>query len=337
MTSPHNIPPTMMVIEITTAGGPDVLQPAVRPVPEMAPGEVLIQVAAAGVNRPDILQRQGAYPPPPGASDIPGLEVAGTVVAVSDDVSGVGGITVGDQVMALVTGGGYAQYCTAPAVQCLPVPNGLSMVQGAAIPETFFTVWNNVFDRSALQPGESLLVHGGSSGIGTTAIQLANSLGSRVFVTAGSDEKCRACEELGAERAINYRDEDFVAIIKDITGGGVNVILDMVGGDYVARNIKALAPDGRLCNIAFLQGSKVTINLMSMMLKRLTLTGSTLRAMPVPYKAAIAENLRTKVWPLIERGDVMPVVHATYPLEQAAQAHHLMESSAHIGKIILTV
>jgi len=328
------IPATMIVIEITEAGKPEVLKPGERPVPKPGEGEVLIKVAAAGVNRPDVLQRQGDYPPPLGASDIPGLEVAGEVVRCGP---GISSLSVGDDVMALVTGGGYAEYCVAPALQCLPIPGNLSMAEAAAIPETFFTVWNNVFDRCGLQEGESFLVHGGSSGIGTTAIQLAHAFGARVLATAGSAEKCRVCEELGAERAINYREEDFVAVVKDVTDGGVNVILDMVGGDYIQRNIKAAAPDGRICNIAFLNGSSAEINLMPVMLKRLTVTGSTLRAMPVVFKAAIAENLRTKVWPLIEVGDVKPVIHATFPLAEAAEAHRLMESNQHIGKIVLTV
>jgi NADPH:quinone reductase len=329
------IPDTMTAIEITDGGGaPDVLKSTARPVPQPASGEVLIKVVAAGVNRPDVLQRQGAYPPPPGASDIPGLEVAGEIVAMAGDVTD---LAIGDAVMALVTGGGYAEYCTAPAAQCLPIPGDLTMEQAAAVPETFFTVWNNVLDRSALLPGESFLVHGGSSGIGTTAIQLAKAFGARVFATAGSAEKCKVCEELGAERAINYRDEDFVQIIKDMTGTGVDVILDMVGGDYIQRNIKALAPEGRLCYIAFLNGSVAEINLMPLMLKRLTLTGSTLRAMPVSHKAAIAENLREKVWPLIEAGTVGPVMHATFALDQAAEAHALMETNAHIGKIVLKI
>ena len=329
-----DIPQTMTVIEISEAGNPDVLKPAERTVPEAGEGEVLIKVAAAGVNRPDVLQRQGAYPPPPGASDIPGLEVSGQVVRCG---AGVKGISVGDSIMALVTGGGYAEYCTAPAEQCLSIPGNLSMEEAAAVPETFFTVWNNVFDRCDLREGESFLVHGGSSGIGTTAIQLAKAFGARVLTTAGSAEKCRVCEELGAERAINYREEDFVSVVKEVTGAGVNVVLDMVGGDYIQRNIKALAPEGRLCNIAFLQGSSAELNLMPVMLKRLTITGSTLRAMPVPHKAALAENLRIKVWPLIESGAVKPVMHATFPLSDAAAAHRLMESNQHIGKIVLKV
>ncbi len=327
-------PSTMTVVEITESGGPEVLKPAERPVPVPADGEVLIKVVAAGVNRPDVLQRLGGYPPPPGASDIPGLEIAGTVVALGDNADG---IPIGDNVCALVTGGGYAEYCVAPASQCLPVPNGLSMSEAAALPETFFTVWNNVFDRSALQSGESFLVHGGSSGIGTTAIQMARAMGARVFATAGSPEKCKACEDLGAERAINYREEDFVAIAKEATDGGLDVILDMVGGDYIQKNIKALRPEGRLCYIAFLGGSKAEIDLLPVMLKRLTLTGSTLRASSVSFKAAIADNLRAKIWPLIESGDIRPVMHSSFPLTEAADAHALMESSAHIGKIVLTI
>ena len=326
-------PKTMTAIEIQAPGGPEALVPAERPVPAPGPGEVLIQVAAAGINRPDVLQRKGGYPPPPGASDIPGLEIAGSVAALGD---GAEGLKVGDQVTALVTGGGYAEYCAAPVPQCLPIPEGLSLTEAAALPETFFTVWSNVFDRGRLQAGESFLVHGGSSGIGTTAIQLARALGSRVFATAGSAEKCRACEDLGAERAINYRDEDFVEIVKSATGKGADVILDMVGGDYIPRNLKALAPDGRLCFIAFLGGSKITVDFLPLMLKRLTITGSTLRARDVAFKGAIAANLRETVWPLIEAGKLKPVVHQTFPLAQAAEAHRLMESSAHIGKIVLT-
>ncbi len=329
-----NLPDTMTAVEITEGGGPEVLVPATRPVPVPGAGEVLFEVAAAGVNRPDVMQRKGLYPPPPGASDIPGLEIAGTIVAVGD---GAGGWSLGDAACALVIGGGYAEYCAAPAAQCLPVPKGLSLTEAAALPETHFTVWSNVFDRAGLKPGESLLVHGGSSGIGTTAIQLAKAFGARVIVTAGSDEKCAACTGLGADRAINYKTEDFVEAVKDETGGaGVDVVLDMVGGDYVARNFKALAPDGRLVSIAFLKGPKVEINLLPVMLKRLTLTGSTLRPRDIAFKAAIAQRLKEKVWPLIEEGRVKPVIHATFPLAQAADAHRLMESSAHIGKILLT-
>ncbi len=325
----------MTVVEITESGGPEVLKPATRPLTPPRAGEVLIKVAAAGVNRPDMIQRQGLYPPPPGASDIPGLEIAGAVVALGD---GVDGWSTGDAACALVTGGGYAEYCAAPAAQCLPPPEGLSLIAAAALPETLFTVWSNVFDRAGLKQGESFLVHGGSSGIGTTAIQLAKAFGARVFATAGSDEKCAACLSLGADRAINYNDEDFVQAVKDETGGkGADVILDMVGGDYVARNISALAADGRMVSIAFLKGAKVEVNLMPVMLKRLTLTGSTLRPRSVAFKAAIAQRLRQKVWPLIETGRIKPVIHATFPLARAADAHRLMESSAHIGKIVLEV
>ena len=328
------LPATMTAIEIREPGGPEVLVPATRPLPEPGPGEVLIQVAAAGVNRPDVLQRLGNYPPPPGASDIPGLEVAGTVAALGP---GVSELAVDDRVTALVTGGGYAEYCAAPVPQCLPIPKGLSAVEAAGMPETFFTVWTNVFDRGRLAAGETFLVHGGSSGIGTTAIQLAKAFGARVFATAGSAEKCRACEGLGAERAIDYREEDFVEVVKAATGGeGVNVILDMVGGDYIQRNIQALAPDGRLCYIAFLGGSKAEVDFLPMMLKRITISGSTLRARSVAFKGAIARNLKDKVWPLVEAGQVRPVVHASFALAEAAEAHRLMESSAHIGKIALT-
>ena len=327
-----NLPNEMTAIEIREPGGPEVLVPATRPLPSPGPGEVLVKVAAAGVNRPDVLQRLGGYPPPPGASDIPGLEIAGEVAALGE---GVEDWALGDAVTALVTGGGYAEYCLAPAPQCLPRPAGLSWQEAAALPETFFTVWVNVFERGGLTSGESFLVHGGSSGIGTTAIQLAKAFGARVFATAGSGDKCAACESLGAERAINYRDEDFVAIVKDATGKGVDVILDMVGGDYVQRNIKALAVDGRLCYIAFLGGSKVEIDLTPLMLKRITLTGSTLRARSVDFKAGIARQLREKVWPLIEAGQVKPVMARSFPLTAAAEAHALMESSQHIGKIVL--
>jgi len=329
-------PATMTAIEIREAGGPEVLVPASRAVPEPGAGEVLIRVAAAGVNRPDVLQRQGGYPPPPGVSDIPGLEVAGSVVARGP---GVSELTIGDRVTALVAGGGYAEFCTAPVPQCLPIPEGLSLTEAACLPETFFTVWTNVFDRGALQAGEVFLVHGGSSGIGTTAIQMAKAFGARVFATAGSAEKCAACEALGAERTINYREEDFVqAVVKEATGKkGADVILDMVGGDYIQRNISALAPDGRLCYIAFLGGSKVEVDFLPMMLKRITIGGSTLRVRSVEFKAAIARNLRDRVWPKISAGEIKPVVHETFPLAEAAEAHRLMESSTHIGKIALTV
>lgn len=328
-----DIPAEMTCVEITEPGGPEVLSPTTRPVPEPGPGEVLIGVHAAGVNRPDCIQRQGRYAPPEGVTDIPGLEVAGKIAALGP---GVSGWKAGDAVCALVAGGGYAEYVAAPSPQCLPVPGKLDMVEAAALPETCFTVWTNVFERGRLRPGETLLVHGGSSGIGTTAIQIASRLGARVITTAGSAEKCRVCEELGAERAVNYKDEDFVAAAKAFTdGAGVDVILDMVGGDYLPRNIKALAPDGRHVSIAFLGGSKAEIDFMPVMLKRLTLTGSTLRPQPVERKAEIAIALKDTVWPLVAAGDVKPVIHATFPLAEAAEAHRLMESSRHIGKIML--
>ncbi len=323
----------MRAIEIKEFGGPEVLQPCERPMPELKSGEVLIKVHAAGVNRPDVFQRTGNYPVPPGASDLPGLEVAGEIVA--GDL-GNSGFRLGDLVCALVQGGGYAEYCAAPLAQCLPVPKGLSPLEAAALPENYFTVWSNVFDRGQLSGQETLLVQGGSSGIGVTAIQIARALGHRVFATAGSAEKCRACEELGAERAINYKTEDFEAVVKDLTGGrGVDVILDMVGGDYLPREIKALADDGRLVFIAQLGGSKGPLDMGQVMRRRLTITGSTLRPRPVAFKAAIAANLRQHVWPLIEAGKIKPVIHQRFPLEQAAQAHAMMESSTHIGKIML--
>jgi len=330
-----SLPETMTAIEIREPGGPEVLGPASRPLPQAGAGEVLIKVAAAGVNRPDCLQRQGSYPPPKGASDIPGLEVAGEVIALGD---GVKDLKVGDRVCALVTGGGYAEYCAAPAVQCLPVPKGYSMAQAAALPETFFTVWVNVFQRSGLKSGESFLVHGGTSGIGTTAIQLAKAFGCTVFATAGSAEKVKACKDLGADHAIDYKTEDFVEVVKAATGGkGVDVILDMVGGDYIPRDIKALAEDGRLSFIAFLGGPKAEVNFAAVMMKRLTITGSTLRARPVAVKAQLAAELKEKVWPLLDAGEVAPVMAAAFPLAEAAKAHALMESSDHIGKIVLTL
>ncbi len=323
----------MRAIEIKEFGGPEVLQPCERPVPELKPGEVLIKVHAAGVNRPDVFQRMGNYPVPPGASDLPGLEVAGEIVA--GDL-GDSGFSLGDLVCALVQGGGYAEYCAAPLAQCLPVPKGLSALEAAALPENYFTVWSNVFDRGLLSGQETLLVQGGSSGIGVTAIQIARALGHRVFATAGSAEKCRACEDLGAERAINYKTEDFEAVVKELTGGrGVDVILDMVGGDYLPREIKALADDGRLVFIAQLGGSKGQLDMGQVMRRRLTITGSTLRPRPVAFKAAIAAKLREHVWPLIEAGKIKPVIHQRFPLEQAAQAHAMMEGSTHIGKIML--
>jgi putative PIG3 family NAD(P)H quinone oxidoreductase len=323
----------MLAIEISTPGEPDVLVPAERPMPVAGPNELLIHVAAAGVNRPDVMQRRGKYPPPPGASDIPGLEVAGTVAALGD---GVRDFRVGDTVCALVSGGGYAEYCVAPAPQCLPVPAGLDVVAAAAIPETFFTVWTNVFERGRLNSGESILIHGGSSGIGTTAIQLAHAWGARVFATAGSPEKCRACETLGAERGINYRDEDFVAAVRDATSGrGVDVVLDMVGAEYFSRNLEALAMEGRLVEIATQRGAKVELNLQTVMQRRLTITGSTLRARSIDEKGRVAAGVREHVWPLIESGKVRPYIFKTFPLREAAAAHRLMESSTHIGKIVL--
>ena len=325
----------MLCIEIGSPGGPDVLTSTERADPAPGAGEVLIAVAAAGVNRPDVLQRRGHYPPPKGASDIPGLEVAGTVAAVGEAVHDW---RVGDRVCALVAGGGYATLCVAPAAQCLPVPAALDFIVAAAIPETFFTVWTNVFDRGHLQRGESVLFHGGSSGIGTTAIQLAAARGARVFATAGSDEKCRACEALGAERAINYRTEDFVAVLKDLTGGrGVDVVLDIVGGEYLARNIAVLAVNGRLVEIGLMGGTaSATIDVGVILLRRLTITGSTLRARGVEEKGAIAAALRREVWPLLEDGRVKPVVYRTFSLTDASAAHRLMEASDHIGKIVLT-
>ena len=325
----------MIAIEIREPGGPDVLTPVERPRPSPGAGEVLIKVAAAGVNRPDVFQRRGRYPPPPGASDIPGLEVAGTIVEIGE---GVDDWPTGAMVCALVAGGGYAEYCAAPAPQCLPAPRGLALSAAAAVPETFFTVWTNVFERGRLVAGESILIHGGTSGIGTTAIQLARARGAKVFATAGSAEKCAACERLGAHRAINYRDEDFAAAVKSATDNrGVDVVLDMVGGDYFARNVDVLATEGRLVEIATLSGAKAEINIQTMMQRRLTITGSTLRARPVAEKGAIAAAVRREVWPLLESGAVKPVVFKTFPLRQAADAHRLMESSAHIGKIVLTI
>ena len=329
------LPATMTAIEISAPGGPESLRPASRPTPMPAAGEVLIEVAAAGVNRPDVMQPQGSYPPPAGASDIPGLEIAGKVVALG---LGVNHAKVGDQVCALVTGGGYATYCAAPEPQCLPIPKGFSMVEAAALPETFFTVWHNVFERGGLKPGESILIHGGPSGIGTTAIQLAKAFGAQaVFATAGSRDKTHACEKLGATRGIDYKHEDFVKVVKDATSGrGVDVILDMIGGDYIQRNISALAVDGRLVYIAFLRGPQAELNLLPLMLKRAWITGSTLRARPVEQKGAIAAALRRQVWPLLDQGKVKPQIFKTFPLAEAAEAHRLMESSAHIGKIVLT-
>jgi NADPH2:quinone reductase len=325
----------MICVEIVSPGGPEVLRPTERVDPAPGAGEVLIAVAAAGVNRPDVLQRRGHYPPPKGASDIPGLEVAGTVASVGE---GVDGWRIGDRVCALVAGGGYATLCVAPATQCLPVPESLGLIEAGAVPETFFTVWTNVFDRGRLQRGEAALFHGGSSGIGTTAIQLAAAHGARVFATAGSDEKCRACEALGAERGINYRTEDFVAVLKGLTGGrGVDVVLDIVGGDYLARNIAVLAVGGRLVEIGLMgRTMSATIDLGVILRRRLTITGSTLRARGVEEKGVIAADLRREIWPLLEEGRVKPVVYQTFPLTKASAAHSLMESSEHTGKIVLT-
>ena len=326
----------MIAIEIAGAGGPEVLRAVERPDPVPGSGDVLIKVAAAGVNRPDVLQRKGHYPPPPGASDIPGLEVAGTIAAVGESVQRW---QAGDRVCALVSGGGYATMCVAPDLQCLPVPSSLDFIAAAATPETFFTVWTNVFDRGRLKTGESALFHGGTSGIGTTAIQLATARSARVFATAGSDEKCRACEAFGAERGINYRTEDFVAVIHEHTEGrGVDVILDIIGGDYFSRNIAALAKDGRLVQIGLMGGTaSPTIDLNQVLRRWLTVTGSTLRPRSVEEKGSIAATLRREVWPLLESGRVKPIVYRTFPLTEAASAHRLMESSAHIGKIVLTV
>jgi putative PIG3 family NAD(P)H quinone oxidoreductase len=329
-----SLPNDMLAIEIAGPGGPEVLRPRRRPLPRPRAGELLIEVAAAGLNRPDILQRQGLYPAPPGVSDVPGLEVAGRVVALGP---ATGGWAVGQEVCALIAGGGYAEFCAAPAAQCLPVPKGLSLVEAAAIPETTFTVWTNLFERAALKAGERLLVHGGSGGIGTAAIQLARAFGVRVFATAGGAEKCAYCRSLGAERAIDYRAEDFVAVTRAATGGeGVDVILDMVGGDYLARNLSALREDGRLVMIAFLHGAKVEIDLMRLMLKRLTLTGSTLRACSIEQKGRIARAVFSNIWPLFEAGRIRPVVDRTLPLERAQEAHRVMEAGQHKGKIVLT-
>ncbi len=325
----------MQAIEITHPGAPDVLKICERPMPVLKAGEVLIKVHAAGVNRPDVLQRTGNYPVPPGASDIPGLEVAGEII--DGDVSG-SNFKIGDMVCALVQGGGYAEYCAAPAAQCLPVPKGWSMLEAASFPETFFTVYSNLFERAKLNGDEVLLVQGGSSGIGVTAIQMARALGHRVIATAGTDDKCRACEALGAERGINYRTEDFVEVVKSLTGGkGADVILDMVAGDYVAREIDCMADDGRLVIIALLGGAKGTIDFGQILRRRLTVTGSTLRPRPVAFKQMVADKLRARIWPLLESGQIKPVIFQSFPLAEAAAAHTLMETSTHVGKIMLTL
>jgi NADPH2:quinone reductase len=329
------VPATMTVIAIRAPGGPDMLVPEQRPVPPPAEGEVLVKIAAAGVNRPDVMQRQGLYPPPKGATDIPGLEIAGEVVALGP---GVTRWKLGDTVMALVVGGGYAEYCPAHESHCLPVPDGLSLAEAAAIPETFFTVWYNTFERGHLKSGETFLVHGGSSGIGTAAIQLAKAFGAKVITTAGTPEKCEACRKLGADLAINYRTEDFVAATKAATGGkGADVILDMVGGDYIERNYEAAAVEGRVVQIAFQGSPKAVVDFRRIMLKRLTHTGSTLRARSIPDKGAIARAVEQHVLPLIAAGRVKPVMDQTFPLSEAAAAHARMEASAHIGKIVLLV
>ena len=329
-----SVPERMRCVEITQPGGPEVLKLTTRPTPAPGPGEVLIKVAAAGINGPDVYQRRGLYPPTPGATDIPGLELSGTIVAMGEAADA--GWRLGDACCALASGGGYAEYCTAPAVQCLPIPRGLDLIDAAALPETFFTVWTNIFERAALAPDETLLVHGGAGGIGTTAIQIAAAFGHRVFTTAGGAEQCAALERLGAARAIDFTAEDFAVVVKEATNGkGVDVILDIVGGDYVARNLASLARDGRLVNIAFLKGSKVQIDLMPVMLKRLTITGSTLRIQPVERKGEIAAALRARVWPLIEQGRIRPVVFARLPLAEAAQGHQIMQDATHLGKILL--
>ena len=330
-----SLPETMTVVEISEYGGPEVLNPASRPVPQPASGEALIRVAAAGVNRPDAIQRAGNYPPPAGQSDLPGLEVSGEIVALGDGASGV---SIGDTVCALTPGGGYAEYCIAPASHCLSVPDGISVTDAAGIPETSFTVWHNVFQRAYLQKGERFLVHGGSSGIGTTAIQLAKAFGAKVFTTAGSREKCDACEALGADLAINYKEEDWVAVLRENTEKqGVDVILDMVGGNYIQKNIDSLNWDGRLSIIAFLTGAKAELMLARFMVKRQTMTASTLRAQSDAAKSAIAAELREKVWPLFVSGKVKPIIDSILPLSEAAKAHERMESSTHIGKIILQI
>jgi NADPH2:quinone reductase len=329
--------PVMQAVEISAFGAPDVLRLAERPVPVAGAGEVLIRVSASGVNRPDVLQRTGNYPVPPGASDIPGLEVAGVIESGDAAAMAAAGLKAGDRVCALVAGGGYAQWCVAPVGQCLPVPEGLDDIAAASLPETFFTVWSNVFDRGRLQAGETLLVQGGTSGIGVTAIQMAKAMGARVIATAGSDDKCAACLSLGADHAINYKTQDFVATVAELTGKeGVNVILDMVAGAYVGREIECLAEDGRLVIIAVQGGVNAEINAGLVLRRRLTITGSTLRPRPVAFKAAIAASLRTQVWPLLAQGRIKPVIHQVFPAGQAAQAHALMESNQHIGKLVLS-
>ena len=329
------IPAQMKAIVVDEPGEPEVMQLSTLDTPTPGPDEVLLKVAAAGINRPDVMQRKGMYPPPPGAPETLGLEVAGTVVALGDSVSN---LSIGDEVCALVAGGGYAEYCIATPALCLRIPEGMDMASAAALPETYFTVWTNVFERGALKPGETFLMHGGSSGIGTTAIQLAKQSGARVIVTAGSDDKCKACLELGADAAINYRNEDFVERIAEITDKkGVDVILDIIGGDYLPRNLKCMAVEGRLVQIALQRGPKTEMNLLPIMLKRLTVTGSTLRPRSIEEKAGIARALLDQVWPLLDKGTIRPLIHARFPLAEAAEAHRMMEASNHIGKIVLTI
>ena len=330
-----SVPKEMAVVEIAAPGGPEQLKPAVRPVPEPGAGEVLVRVAASGVNRPDVMQRQGRYPPPPGASDLPGMEIAGEIVALGQQVVG---LAIGDKITSLLPGGGYAEYAVAAAPLCMPVPKGLSMVEAAAIPETFMTVWTNLFERGHVKSGDKVLIHGGTSGIGTAAIQLAAAFGARVYATAGSADKARACEKLGAIRGIDYKTEDFVAVIREDTKGyGIDVTLDIVGGSYVQRNLDIAAVEGRVVTISMLGGSRAEINLNTILPKRLTLTGSTLRTRTVAQKAAVADAVRQNVWPLFESKRVYPVIFKTFPLSLASEAHRLMESSNHIGKIVLTV
>ncbi len=329
------VPREMTVVEIAAPGGPEQLKSSVRPTPQPGHGEVLVRVEAAGVNRPDVMQRQGRYPPPPGASDLPGMEIAGEIVALGSNAEG---LSVGDKITSLLPGGGYAQYAIAAAPLCMPLPDGLSMVEAAAIPETYLTVWTNLFDRGGCKAGDVVLIHGGTSGIGTTAIQLANQWGARVFATAGSEEKARACEKLGAIRGIDYRKEDFVQVMRTETKGhGVDITLDMVAGTYVQRNLDIAAIEGRVVTISLLGGSRAEINMGMILTKRLTLTGSTLRSRSIAQKAAVADAVRENVWPLLAAGRVRPIIYATFPLAEASEAHRLMESSKHIGKIVLTV
>jgi NADPH:quinone reductase len=329
------LPSDMTVVEIAAPGGPEQLKPSIRPVPQPKDGEVLVRVAAAGVNRPDVMQRQGRYPPPPGASDLPGMEIAGEIVALGPKVSA---LSVGDKITSLLPGGGYAAYAIAAAPLCMPIPEGLSMVEAAAIPETYLTVWTNLFERGRCKAGDVVLIHGGTSGIGTTAIQLAHQWGARVFATAGSDEKARACEKLGAVQGINYRTEDFVEVIRAKTQGyGIDITLDMVAGSYVQRNLDIAAIEGRIVTISLLGGSRAEINMGMILTKRLTLTGSTLRSRSIAQKAEVADAVRKNIWPLLAAGRVRPIIYATFPLAQASEAHRLMETSNHIGKIVLTV